>query len=330
MEHRRELTVARRAMACEFSITLPAGTRAAADAACAALDEIERLEQKLSVYLDDSLLSGLNRNLSAGPLWNDAELYTLLRRAAALSAATGGAFDPASGALLKAWGFFRGPRRVPADDELTRALSCSGCRHIVFDDAARTIRAQRPGIEFNLGAIGKGYAIDRAASILRNLYGIRSALVQGGQSSLYALGAPPGDPRGWQVAIGDPCRPGRTVATVWLRDRALGTSGSDHQYFVHAGRRYGHVLDPRTGVPARGALSASAFAPTAAEADALSTAFFVMGIDSTLRFCARHTTIGALLVVPGRIVRIGAAGFSPTPTPKPPTPICGPKPPAPR
>jgi len=130
--------------------------------------------------------------------------------------------------------------------------------------------------------------------------------MQGGQSSLKAVGAPPDDPRGWPVAIGDPHRPGRAVATVWLKNRALGASGAAKQYFIEGGRRYGHVLDPRTGWPADQLASASALASSAAEADALSTAFFVMGVEGTRQYCRRHPEAGAVLVTkPGECEVIG-------------------------
>ncbi len=299
-----ELTIARRAMACEFSVTIPAGRGGAVDAGCAALDEVERLEEKLSVYKEESALSLLNRNAAAGPVPVDDELFGLLRAASALSAATGGAFDPASGALIDAWGFFRGPCRVPSPAELARALAASGCRHVLLDDRDRSVRFTRPGLWLNLGGVGKGFAIDRA---LERIRGVRSALMQGGQSSLKGIGAPAGQPRGWPVDIQDPGRPGRCVARVWLRDRALGTSGADQRFFVENGRRYGHVLDPRTGMPSAHVLAASAVARTALEADALSTAFFVMGLEGTRHFCARHRQVSAVLVTPGQVTLIGDA-----------------------
>jgi thiamine biosynthesis lipoprotein len=293
---RHELQVARRAMACEFSLIFPAGVRSPVSAGCAALDEVERLEALLSAYREDSELCRVNREARRGPVTVDAEVYRLLRAACAISAATGGAFDPAAGALVKAWGFFRGPRRVPAESEPQEARG--GCGSVDCDDARRAVAFRRPGVEFNLGAIGKGYAVDRAIQLVRTRFGITSVLMQGGGSSLRVLGAPPTEPRGWPVDLGDPCRRGRTLARVWLRDGALGTSGADHQFFVHKGQRYGHVLDPRTGVTARALLGASALAPTAMEADALSTAFFVMGLEDTRRFCAAHPATAAVLVAP--------------------------------
>jgi thiamine biosynthesis lipoprotein len=293
---RQELQVARRAMECEFSLVFPAGVRDAVAAGCAALDEVERLEALLSAYHEESEVCRVNREAQHGPAVVDPEVYRLLRVACDISTATGGAFDPAAGTLVKAWGFHRGPRRVPGESELQAARAASGSMAVAFDDRCGSVAFRRQPIEFNLGAIGKGYALDRALHTVRNRFGITRALMQGGGSSLRALGAPPAESRGWPVDLGDPCRPGRTVARLWMRDRALGTSGADHQFFVHQGRRYGHVLDPRTGVPARALLGASALAPTAMEADALSTAFFVMGLEGTRRFCAAHPATAAVLV----------------------------------
>jgi thiamine biosynthesis lipoprotein len=302
---RQELQVARRAMACEFSLIFPAGVRNPVSAGCAALDEVERLEALLSAYREESELCRLNREAQRGPVTVGAEVYRLLRAACDISAAMGGAFNPAAGALVKAWGFFRGPRRVPGESELQAARSGCGPGAVEFDDACGSVVFRRPSVEFNLGAIGKGYAVDRAIRVVRSRFGITRVLMQGGGSSLRAMGAPPAEPRGWPVDLGDPCRRGRTLARVWLRDGAIGTSGADHQFFVHEGRRYGHVLDPRTGVPARALLGASALAPSAMEADALSTAFFVMGLEDTRRFCAAHPATAAVLVArepgyPGR------------------------------
>ena len=297
-QYARELTVARRAMACEFTVRFPAGVRNGVDAGLAALDEIGRVEERLSVFLPESALSRLNREAAAGEAAADADLHEILRLAVGLSRETGGAFDAATGRLLRAWGFQGGPRRVPAEAERLAALADSGSAHVALDGGGRRVAFRRP-VEFNLGAIGKGYGIDRAVLVLGRDFGVRSALVGGGQSSLRALGAPPGEPRGWKVEIGDPEGGMRPVARVHLRDRALGTSGAANQFFESGGRRWGHILDPRTGWPAERLAGASALAPTAAEADALSTAFFVMGAEAAREFCRRHHGIGAVLVHAG-------------------------------
>src|SRR4051794_21236490 len=278
-----ELTVARRAMACEFSVTFPGEMQNAVDAGCAALDEVERLENLLSAFREDSEISRLNRG--GGPV--DREVYALLRWAVRLSEATGGAFDAATGALVKLW---RGGR-VPSSEDLAAALSRCGSRHVRFHDGS--VEFLRHGIEFNLGAIGKGFAIDSALRRIR----ARRALMQGGQSSIAAVGE-------WTVAIGHP-----PFAQVQLQNQALGTSAATNQFFVAGGRTYGHILDPRTGWPARRVLSASAIAPTATEADALSTAFYVMGPVGTRRFCAANPRFGAVLLLRGGQVEfVGPVG----------------------
>lgn len=293
---RNEVTVSRHAMACDFSITLPGETGGAVDAGIEAMDEIDRVEDLLSVYREESALSRLNGQAGGGPVAAGGELYRLLRMAAGLSLVTGRAFDPCCGALIRAWGFSGGPKRVPGPAELRAAMFASGVRHVEFDDGGQTIRFRRPGLEFNLGAFGKGYGIDCAVRRIWAGRGVRCALMQGGQSSLLGVGAPLDQGRGWQVVLDDPGRPGRALARVWLRDRAMGTSGAAHQFFEWRGRRYGHVLDPRSGWPAAELAGASAIARHAAEADAFSTAFFVLGPEGTRRVLAARPELGAILV----------------------------------
>ena len=308
-----ELTVARRAMACEFTLQFPGGTRRAVDAGCAALEEVERLERKLSVFLDDSEITRINEEAAARAVALDEETWDLLRFCWTLNRATRGAFDVASGSLLRAWGFQGGGRRVPGETERRAALRASGMAHVALDEGARTVEFRRRGIQLNFGAVGKGYAIDCAVRLLRERFGIRAAFVQGGQSSLRAIGTPPGERHGWKVDLLDPCGSGRALARVHLEDRALGTSGTSNQFFVdERGRHFGHILDPRTGWPASGLAGVSVLARTAAEADALSTAFFVLGADAAREFCRRHRGIGAVLLHPDqhggapRIERVGA------------------------
>ncbi len=287
------ISIARRAMACEFTLLLPAGTRHSVEAGSTALDEVDRLEDLLSAYRPDSEISRINACAADRTVLAGDEVLSLLAACARLTRETGGAFDVAAGALAKAWGFYAGPKRVPTAAELETALQASGMRHVEIDQGASTVRSLRPGIALNLGAIGKGYAIDRA---LARIGPPPAAFMEAGHSSAKGIGAPPGEPLGWPVAIGDPFRPGRAIGVVRLRNRALGTSSAANQHFTHAGRRYGHILDPRTGRPADQVASASALAPTAAEADALSTAFYVLGMNATREYCRRHPEVGAVLV----------------------------------
>lgn len=292
MRHTGLMSITRRAMACDFALLLPAATRRAVEAGCAALDEVDRLEDLLSAYRPASAISRINAHAAEWPVEAGEEVLSLLDACARLTRETGGAFDIAGGALAKAWGFYAGPKRVPDGTELRTALDAAGMRHVEIDRDTSTVRFRSPGVELNLGAIGKGYAIDCALCRLS----LRPALMEAGRSSVKGIGAPPGEPAGWPVAIGDPFRAGRAIGVVRLRDRALGTSSAANRYFMHDGRRYGHILDPRTGRPAAEVASASALAPTAAEADALSTAFYVLGVEATREYCRRRPEVGAVLV----------------------------------
>ena len=173
------------------------------------------------------------------------------------------------------------------------------------------MRYLRPGLEINLGSIGKGYALDRAAELLRAGVGRVGGLLHGGHSSVFAIGSEPGDARGWAVGIRHPWDPERRLALVRLRDRALGTSAATFQHLEYNGRKLGHILDPRTGWPAEGVASASVVAPTAAEADALATAFFILGIEAARAYCAAHPGIGAVLLPQGDAARPVVLGLGP-------------------
>ncbi len=289
--------VSRQAMACEFTVYLPPNLGEPLPLGEAALDEIDRLEEILTVYRETSMMTRVNRHAHESPVVVDYLLYELLERCRHLTQITDGTFDAAIGTLIKAWGFFKGPKRIPPDDELQRFLQASGIGHVILDEKARSVRYDSPDIEINLGSIGKGFAIDRALKLLREECGVSDALMQGGTSSLAAMGHAPEDPRGWLVGLQDPEDPARRLATLLLSDRAMGTSGDAQQFFEIDGRRYGHVLDPRTGRPAQSDLaSATAITRDGASADALATALYVMGLDKAIEFCQNHRDVGALLV----------------------------------
>ena len=290
------IRVSRRAMATTFEIALPYGTPNAVAAAEDALDLIDAVEDQLTVYRNHSEVSRLNATAAAGPVVVEQNLFDLLAFSAALTNDTAGAFDIATGSLIKAWGFFKREGHVPPAKELAEARARSGMRHVVLDAEARTVKYRRAGLEINLGGIGKGYALDLAAELLRRKWGVASALLHGGGSSARALGTPPGQPRGWPVAVCHPWDDARTLGTIWLRDEGFGTSAATFQYFEYKGRKLGHLLDPRTGWPAAGTAAASVVAPTAAAADALSTAFFVLGAAGTTAHCTPRPDLSAVVL----------------------------------
>ncbi|MDB5351555.1 MAG: rane-associated lipoprotein involved in thiamine biosynthesis [Planctomycetota bacterium] len=298
-----------------FEVRIPANTPAGTELACRALDRIDELEAQLTVYRDDSEVSRLNAKAHLGPIKVDQGLFDLLRTADEIGRETQGAYDVTAGALSAAWGFTRGPKRVPDSETLTRARERTGRQHLHLDTADCTVGFDREGVVINLGSIGKGYAIDEAARVIRDHWWPTPALIHGGQSSVYALGSPPGLLAGrWSVSLRNPFDPSRPLGIIQLCNRALGTSGAAFQQFEDGGRMYGHILDPRTGEPPEhGPASVSVLAPSAAEADALSTAFYLMGPVKAAAFLANRPEIGAILVLdaeetrPPRMIRINVS-----------------------
>lgn len=288
------LRLGKRAMACDFDVILNPGPADRFAIASDALDLIDLLEDQLSVYRPHTELSQLNRTAAQGPVAVEARLFELLTRANRISDETGGGFDPTAGPLIALWRRCKSEQRIPTESELAAALELVGMHHLRFDAPLQTVAFDRAGVELNLGSIGKGYALDRAAEGLLDR-GLDNWLLHGGQSSLLARGGHAGYP-GWPIGIRNPLFPERQCATVLLCDRGLATSGSGVQHFRHGGKRYGHIVDPRTGWPVEGLLSATVLAPTAAEADAISTAFFVIGVEKAVEYCHNHKDVCALLI----------------------------------
>jgi thiamine biosynthesis lipoprotein len=303
------LRFSRRAMATTFEVILPFGTPNALEAADDALDLIDLLEARLTVYRDESEVSRLNRLAATQPVPVEEGLFGLLALATRVSRETEGAFDISVGALIKAWGFYRRAGRVPSEEERAAVQTRVGMRHIVLDESQQAVRYLRPGLEINLGSIGKGYALDRVAQRLRGEWGLGHGLVHGGHSSILAMGSEPGTTQGWPIVIRHPWEADRQLAVVRLRDRGLGTSAATFQHLEYNGRKLGHILDPRTGWPAETLASASVAAPTAAEADALATAFFILGVDKARNYCAAHPAIGAVLLPQGEGASPVVVGF---------------------
>ena len=302
------ISARREAMACEFEILQNAGQYPeGTDAAIVALDLVEMLEGQLSVFRPHSEVSELNRRAAHEPVAVEPGLFGLLQQAVQLFHETGGAFDITSGPLTKVWGFYRRQGAMPSSDEVRQALELVGSENLSLDTAAATVQLRQPQMELNLGAIGKGYTLDRCAQLLAE-QGVADVLIHGGNSSVLARGSRAGS-EGWTIALRHPLKPDERLAEFQLRNQALGTSGSGTQFFHHGGKRYGHILDPRTGWPAEGVLAATAIAPTAALADALSTALYVLGLERSRDYCAAHPEIAALLVTAG--TRAGAIELHP-------------------
>lgn len=281
--------LARHAMATRFEWVLwgqaPERLRAAGEEA---LDEVDALESTLSRYRGSSDIACVNSGAANGPVRVSPGTFRLLERARALSEATEGAFDITVGALLRAWGFVGGGGSRPSAEALRQARDTSGWRRVGLDASEFSVTFDRPGVELDLGALGKGHALDRALDLLTEA-GVPNALLHGGTSSILTRGKAP-DGRAWRVGLpdardsflpttdsiaGSATTP--TSRTIELHNESLSVSAIWGKSFTEGGEELGHVLDPRTGEPVRRARWAAVVGPEAAVSDALSTALLVLG-----------------------------------------------------
>ncbi|MGE0886453.1 MAG: FAD:protein FMN transferase [Blastocatellales bacterium] len=267
-------------MACAYSIVVYGEDESKlAQAVNAAFDEVDRIDDLMSHYKPDSSLSKLNRDAGNRAVKVEPELFDFIAECLRYSRESDGAFDITVGPLLKTWGFFRGEGRMPKSKELAEARRKVGWRHVILNEKEKTIRFDRADIELDLGGIAKGYAVDKAVEILRQ-NGIERALVNACGSTLYGLGAPPGE-EGWEVKLRDPVSSQKTAMTVLLKNRALSVSGSYEKFFELDGKRYSHIFDPRTGWPVQGILSVAVLTDTGTAGDALDNVFYVLGLDKS-------------------------------------------------
>ncbi len=260
-------------------------------------DEVDRIDRLMSHYKAESPLSRLNQQAATRAVSVDPELFDFITESMRYNRESEGAFDVTVGPLMKAWGFFRGEGRMPSADELSTARGHVGTRHVVLDSAARTIAFDEPGVELDLGGIAKGYAVDRVVRLLKERR-VPAALVSAGGSTIYGLGAPPGR-AAWEVAIQDPLNSTRVARTVHLKDRALSVAGGSEKYFEVAGRRYSHIMDPRTGSPVRGVLGVAVLTNTGTDGDALDDAFFVLGPGRSRELLQRNPSTEVFFFLPG-------------------------------
>lgn len=267
----------RRLMGVSWTVTVHAATVEAGDrAVAAALDEVGRLEAILSDYRPDSELSRLSAAApTANPLPVSDDLWGVLVRAVAIRDSSDGAFDPTVGPLTTLWRQSRRSGVLPLAAKLEAARSAVGPDTLTLVEDPRGVILNRPGMRLDLGGIGMGYAIDRALAILRSL-GITSALVDA-SGDVRVAAAPPGE-IGWRIAV-DPIPGTRAAETgrILLADAAITTSGDARQSVTIGGRRYSHIVDPRTGLGIDGPAAVTVIAPDATAADALATAANVLG-----------------------------------------------------
>ena len=257
-----------------------------------AFDEFRRVDASMSIHRAHSELSQLNARAGFQPVAASPDLFRVIAKAQEISRETDGAFDVTIRPLADLWGFTWKEHRMATETELKAVLPSVDYRFVELDSGRRTVRFRAPGVSIDLGGIAKGFAVDCAIERLRAL-GISNAMVKAG-GDLRVIGTPPGTPH-WTVRLEDPRKEGRRLA-IPLRNAALSTSGNYENFFEVHGKRYGHIFNPRTGLPAEGIAACTVVAPTCIESDAWATAFFVYGVEQSLadfggRFSIRFTLV---------------------------------------
>jgi thiamine biosynthesis lipoprotein len=288
------------AMGTVFSIvTYGASSELLAGAVGRAFQEIDRLNDLMSHYKPDSELSVINRQAAHGSVTVTPELFRILEQCFRYSEETEGAFDITVGPLMKLWGFFQGAGHLPSVPALAEVRKQVGYRHVVLGSATRTVRFDRTGVELDLGAFGKGYAVDRVAAIL-SAEGITQALVSSGASTICAMGSPPGK-QGWTVSLCDPFDRRRIATRLQIQNLSISVSGNYEKLFEAEGKIYTHILDPGSGMPAENMLMTAVISPSSAESDALSTSFFIKGIGRSRTYLDSHSELTALFFTPSHL-----------------------------
>jgi FAD:protein FMN transferase len=266
----------------------------AARAATAVFAEFRRIEALMTSWTDDSAVARITQAAGKGPVRVDRETFQVVQRAQEIARLTGGAFDVTLGAFHNLWRFgSHQTDTIPSDRAIADQVKLVDYRRVRLWPGKRAVTLSRPGMAITLGGIAKGYAVDRAAAILVEA-GFVDFIIQAGGDLL--VSGQRGD-RKWRVGIRDP-RGARTTpfAVADIQDRTFSTSGDYERTFIKDGVRYHHILDPKTGRPARTCRSVTVMAKDAMTADGLSTALFVMGPDAGMALVETLPEVEAVFV----------------------------------
>jgi thiamine biosynthesis lipoprotein len=264
-------------MGSRFDITVVAENQQGGDAFIdLAVEEITRIERLISSWDANSQTSEINRNAGIKPVSVDKELYDLIDRAIGISKLTDGAFDISYASMDKIWKFDGSMTEMPLEKNIIASVSKVGYKNIILDKGNHSVYLKLEGMKIGFGGIGKGYAADKAKALLISK-GVQSGIINAsGDMNTWGI-QPSGEE--WKVAITNPLEKNKAYGLLPILNGAVVTSGNYEKYVTLNGIRYTHIIDPRTGYPAVGIISATVFAPKAELADALATSVFVMGKD---------------------------------------------------
>jgi thiamine biosynthesis lipoprotein len=259
----------------------------------AAVTEIKRIERLISSWDMASQTSEINKNAGVKAIRVKKELFQLIERAKSISKLTDGAFDISYASMDRIWKFDESMEQMPSDKEIKLSVAKVGAKSIELDAKNKTIFLKKEGMKIGFGAIGKGYAADKAKTLLQER-GVTSGIINA-SGDMNAWGSQP-DGTPWRVAIRNPMNKNKVFALMPLQNKAVVTSGNYEKYVCFNGVRYAHIIDPRTGYPATELISVTVFAPKAEIADALATAVFVMGKEAGIDRINQLPNIDCILI----------------------------------
>lgn len=258
-----------------------------------AIAEITRIEKLISSWDPKSQTSLINSNAGIQPVKVSKELYDLIERSLAISKLTNGAFDISYASLDKIWKYDGSMKQMPSEDEISSSIKKVGFQNIIIDKENQTVFLKVEGMKIGFGAIGKGYAADKAKAMLIDKE-VKSGIINA-SGDLNAWGKQ-ANGKDWMVAITNPLNKEKAFSWLPIHNAAVVTSGNYEKFVKFKGIRYSHIIDPRTGYPSTGILSVSIFTNNAEFADAISTSIFVMGVDTGLDFINQLKGVECIIV----------------------------------
>lgn len=281
-------------MGSRFEISVVANAKEQGEAFInSAVDEITRIEKLISSWDENSQTALINNQAGIKPVKVDAELFQLIERALKISQLTSGAFDISYASMDKIWKFDGSMTSMPSEEIIKQSVDKVGYQNILLDHKAQTVFLKRKGMKIGFGAIGKGYAADKAKVLLQSK-GVEAGIINA-SGDLNAWGKQPNN-KDWMVAIVNPLNKDKVFSWLPVHNQSVVTSGNYEKYVTLNGELYSHIIDPRTGYPSKGILSVSIFTKSAELADALATSIFVMGVEVGLDFINQLKDVECIIV----------------------------------
>jgi len=288
-------------MGGRFDITIVAADSLSAEQNIdTCIKEISRIEFLISDWKPQSQVSQVNQNAGVRPMKVDREVFELTQRAIKLSQETEGAFDISFAAMEKVWKFDGSMKVMPSVEAIRRSIAKIGYRNIVLDSLRCTIFLKLKGMKIGFGALGEGYAGDRCRKIMLKK-GIKAGIINA-SGDLTAWGRQPNGSH-WNIGVTNPLHPDTIFKVISLRESAMVTSGNYQKYVVLQGKRYAHIINPKTGYPATGLISVSITGPSAERANGFSTSMMVLGQQKGLAFIKKYPAYHYIIITnAGRII----------------------------